>query len=253
MNSSEADAPRPAPAGAHADRSLENLLVSIMDAREEEGARVSRILHDEVGQVLSAIGLQLDLLRMDLQENPASGGRRIAEIQKVLERAVGQVRELSYELNPAIVERTGLQSALDRLVGRQRKNFGGTIRLFFDSSVRPAVTTATAMYKIAEQALDNAVRHARATHIEVLVKPGKHGVTLEVRDDGTGFDPQRQAAEKKGIGLPLMRYHADQAGLRFSVNRLPEKGTIVRAVCPAPKVSAWPAEAAGGGLPSGQD
>lgn len=222
-----------------------------MNAREEEGARISRILHDEVGQVLSAIGLQLDLLRMDLQEDPSSGPHRIAEIQKVLERAVGQVRELSYELNPAIVERTGLQSALDRLVGRQRKNFGGTIRLFFDSSARLAMAAATAMYKIGEQALDNAVRHARATHIEVLVKPGRHGVTLEVRDDGTGFDPQRQVAEQKGIGLPLMRYHADQAGLRFSVSRLPEKGTIVRAICPAAKSPPPHAETGAGGSPSG--
>ncbi len=167
---------------------------------------------------------------MDLQENPEDGLRRIADIQKVLERAVAQVRELSYELNPAIVERTGLKAALDRLVGRQRQNFGGSIRLFFDSSVRLPVSAATAMYKIAEQALDNAVRHARATRIEVLVKPGKQGITLEVRDDGTGFDPDRELAESTGIGLPLMKYQADQAGFRFSVGKLPERGTAVRTV-----------------------
>ncbi len=201
-----------------------------MQAQEEEGARVSRILHDEVGQVLSALGLQMDLLRMDLEENRAQAIRRVTDIQRVLERAVAQVRELSYELNPAIVERTGLQAALDRLVGRQRKNFSGSIRLFYDSTAHVPAPTALAMYKIAEQALDNAVRHASASRIEVLVKPGKHGVGLEVRDDGTGFD-LREACEKSGIGLALMRFQADQAGLRFSVSKLPEKGTIVRAVC----------------------
>src|ERR1017187_8585006 len=96
------------------ERSLAHLLVSVMHAREQEGARVSRILHDEVGQVLSAIGLQLDLLRMDLHDKAADNTKRILEIQKVLELSVGQVRDLSYELNPAIVERTGLQFALDR-------------------------------------------------------------------------------------------------------------------------------------------
>ncbi len=200
-----------------------------MNAREQEGARVSRILHDDVGQVLSAIGLQLDLLRMDLNENVADCTGRIADIQKVLELAVAQVRDLSYELNPSIVERTGLQFALDRLVGRYRKDFSGSLRLLFDSSVRIPLEPATAVYKIAEQALENSVKHSGATRIEVLVKPGKHGATLEVRDNGRGFAEQPEVLESKGLGLHMMRYHAAQSGLRFSVASVPERGTIVRA------------------------
>ncbi len=219
-----------------------------MNAREEEGARVSRILHDEVGQVLSAIGLQLDLLRMDLEEDVAHGSKRIAEIQKVLERAVGQVRELSYELNPSIVERTGLQSALDRLVGRQRKNFGGSIRLLFDCSVRLPLQVSTAMYKITEQALDNAVRHARAKRVEVHVKPAKHGIALEIRDDGAGFDVEDEAPETSGLGFALMRYHAAQAGFRFSVASIPEKGTIIRAIYRVTRLPGDPADAPSGRL-----
>ncbi len=211
-------------------RSLANLLVSVMNAKEQEGARVSRILHDDVGQVLSAIGLQLDLLRMDLNENVADCSHRIAEIQKVIELAVAQVRDLSYELNPSVVERTGLQFALDRLVGRYRKDFTGSIRLLFDSSVRLPLRVATAVYKIAEQALENAVRHSGATRIEVLVKPGRQGTTLEVRDNGKGFAAERELAQTKGLGLHLMRYHAAQCGLRFSVASILEQGTIVRAI-----------------------
>lgn len=212
-------------------KSLANLLVSVMHAREQEGARVSRILHDDVGQVLSAIGLQLDLLRMDLNENVADCSRRILDIQKVLELAVAQVRDLSYELNPSIVERTGLQFALDRLIGRYRKDFKGTIRLLFDSTVRLPLETATAVYKITEQALENAVQHSGATRIEVLVKPGKHGTTLEIRDDGSGPSAERAVGGATGLGLHLMRYHATQSGIRFSVASIPDHGTIVRAVC----------------------
>lgn len=212
-------------------KSLANLLVSVMNAREQEGARVSRILHDDVGQVLSAIGLQLDLLRMDLNDNVADCSRRILDIQKVLELAVAQVRDLSYELNPSIVERTGLQFALDRLVGRYRKDFSGTIRLLFDSKVRLPLEAATAVYKIAEQALENAVQHSGAARIQVLVKPGKHGITLEIRDDGNGRSAEHASAEATGLGLHLMRYHATQSGLRFSVASIPDHGTIVRAVC----------------------
>lgn len=221
-------------------RSLASLLVSVMNAREQEGARVSRILHDDVGQVLSAIGLQLDLLRMDLNENAADCPRRILEIQKVLELAVAQVRDLSYELNPSIVERTGLQFALDRLVGRFRKDFAGTIRLFFDSSVRLPLETATAVYKIAEQALENAVSYAAATRIEVLVKPGKQGISLEVRDNGRGLAGDGKVADTTGLGLHLMRYHANQSGLRFSVASIPEQGTIVRATFRTPKLRTNP-------------
>jgi signal transduction histidine kinase len=212
------------------ERSLAHLLVSVMNAREQEGARVSRILHDEVGQVLSAVGLQLDLLRMDLIDNVADCTKRIAEIQKVLELSVAQVRDLSYELNPSIVERTGLQFALDRLAGRYRKGFEGKIRLLFDSSVRLPVEVATALYKIGEQAIDNAVAHSGASRVEVLVRTVKQGVSLEVRDNGRGFSPEQETAGNTGLGFHLMRYHSTQAGLRFSVASFPEKGTIVKAI-----------------------
>ncbi len=211
------------------DRELTDLLVSVMNAREQEGARVSKVLHDEVGQVLSAIGLQLDLLRMDLADHVADTSHRIDEIQKVLELAVAQVRDLSYELNPSVVERTGLQFALDRLVGRCRKQFGGNIRLLFDSSVRVPIEQATAMYKIAELALENALQHAQCSQVEIHVKPARQAIALELRDNGSGFSAE-QAAASRGLGLHLMRYHAEHAGLQFSIAPGPEKGTIVRAV-----------------------
>jgi two-component system NarL family sensor kinase len=185
-----------------------------------------------VGQVLSAIGLQLDLLRMDIKENIEEGTRRIGEIQKVLETAVSQVRDLSYELNPSIVERAGLPFALDRLVGRYRKGFAGSIRLLVDSSVRVPLKPATALYKITEQALENAVQHSGGTQVEILVKPAKQGVALEIRDNGKGFPSEKDSG---GLGLHVMKYHAEQAGLQFSVASLPEKGTIVRAFFRTPR------------------
>src|SRR6185295_11298799 len=97
---------------------LTRMLVSTINAREVESDRVSRTLHDEVGQVLSAVGLQLDVLRLDFQKQAPEIAPRTIEIQKMLDLAMSQVRTLSYDLNPAVVERVGLQNALDRLVGR---------------------------------------------------------------------------------------------------------------------------------------
>src|SRR5918998_1739834 len=117
-------------------RFFQRMIVSTINAREVESNRVSRLLHDEVGQVLSAVGLHLDVLKLDFKEQIPEIVGRLNEIQKFLDAAVMQVRALSYDLNPAVVERAGLQLALDRLVGRMRSEFNGSIRFLFDRSIR---------------------------------------------------------------------------------------------------------------------
>jgi len=217
------------------ERSLTDVLAAVLKAREQQGERISRILHDEAGPLLSAIGLQLDLLRMDLAEKSPGLSARLAESQNLLEQAVAQVRDLSSELNPRMVERAGLQGALERLAGRYGKYFAGALGLEFDASVRLRAAAASAMYGIAEQALDNAVRHARCSQIEVRVHHRQGAVTLEVIDDGRGFSVEPVSGQTPGLGLHLMRHHASQAGLEVSIASAPEKGTIVRAWRRAPE------------------
>jgi len=208
---------------------LAHLLASIIDDQEQGGARASRLLHDEVGQILSAVGLHLDVLRMDTEEDSPAGATRIIDIQKFLEQAVEQVRTLSYDLNPAIVERAGLKAALNRLVARYREISDTSVRLAYDSSVHMPAAAAVALFKIAERALDNAVKHADAQLIEVLVHPNPQGVTLQVRDDGEGFDLDEVAENPPGLGLLLMQCYADRGSLRVEVNTSPGNGTIVKA------------------------
>ncbi len=208
---------------------LARKLVEMINAREAESARVATFLHDDVGQVLSAVGLQLDVLRMDLRDKAPEIGERTSEIQTLLGEVVERLRNLSYELNPSIVERAGFQFALDRLIGRYRDQFRGSIRFLFDSSVRLPSATATVFHKIAEHALDNAVRHSGATQIEVLVRPSLRGTSLEVRDNGAGFTPPPASDAPAGLGILLMEHYARQCGLDFSVKSAPGKGTIVKA------------------------
>ena len=118
-------------------RLLKRMIVSAINAREVEFERVSRALHDEVGQVLSAVGLHLDVMKLDYKEQAPEIAGRVHEIQQILDRAITEVRALSYDLNPAVVERAGLQAALDRLVGRFRAEFKGSVRFFYDSAIRP--------------------------------------------------------------------------------------------------------------------
>ena len=113
---------------------------TVLGALKAHGVRAQRrcrrFLHDSVGQNLTALGLQLDLMRMDLETVSPDICRRIGEIQKLLEEMMEEVREYSYELNPSTVERAGLRPALDRLVGRIRERFAGTLRLNVDPSLK---------------------------------------------------------------------------------------------------------------------
>ena len=109
-----------------------------MNEHEAVLSRVSRLLHDDVSQVLSAVGLQLDAMRMDFREQAPGVDGRATEIQELLEQAIEQLRDITNELNPSIVERAGLQFALDRLIGKTRAGFSGTLRLHFDASLRRA-------------------------------------------------------------------------------------------------------------------
>jgi len=129
-------------AGLHP--SLARMLASVIDARDQKAARAGQVLHDEIGQILSAVGLHLDVLRMDLEEQAPEAAQRISEIQALLEKAFERVRALSYDLNPNRAERAGLTTALHRLVGERRQSSGRKIRLLCDASVRvsgPAVFT----------------------------------------------------------------------------------------------------------------
>jgi signal transduction histidine kinase len=208
-------------------RFLQRLIVSTINAQEVESNRVSRLLHDEVGQVLTAVGFMLHVLKLDYKTQPDLI-ERLTEIQTVLDKTVQQVRSLSYDLNPSIVERAGLQMALDRLIGRYREKFAGSIRYLYDSSVRVPLPVGNSWYKIAELALENSIRHASAGRIEVHVKRSQKDLTLEVRDNGKGFSPEEASQSPKGIGLLMMEHYSSQAPISVSLKSTPGKGTSVR-------------------------
>jgi two-component system NarL family sensor kinase len=209
-------------------RFLKRMIVSTINAREVELNRVSRLLHDEVGQVLSAVGLQMGVLKLDFKDRLPEIIERIHEIQHMLDHAVQQVRALSYDLNPAVVERVGLQFALDRLVGRFRTEFPGAVRFLFDSSVRVPLDIANAWYKIAELAMENTVKHANATKIELHVKSTPKATIMEIRDNGSGFSIVEAKLKPAGLGLLLIEHYATQAPISIDIKTTPGKGTVVR-------------------------
>lgn len=213
---------------SRAEQELRNTVLGALKAMEFERTMASRFLHDSVGQNLTALGLQLDLVRMDM-EGHTEICDRIGEIQKVLETMMEQVRDYSYELNPSTVERAGLRAALDRLAVRVRDRFHGTLRVNVDPSLKIDPRIASALYQIAQESVENAVQHASCSTIEIAVKSTRTGPYLEVRDNGKGFDPGDPLGGSRGLGLLSMEHYAAQAGLALKISSHRSKGTTVRA------------------------
>jgi signal transduction histidine kinase len=212
-----------------AEQELRHTVLGALKAQEFERTMMARFLHDSVGQNLTALGLQLDLIRMDLATAAPAAGERVAEVQKVLGEMMESVREYSYELHPATVERAGLRAALDRLAVRSRERFSGILRVNVDPSMKIEPKLASAFYQIAQEAIENAAQHSGASAIDVTVKAARSGVSMEVRDNGRGFDPDDILGSHRGLGLLSMEHYAAQAGLELSIASTRESGTIVRA------------------------
>src|ERR1035441_8413879 len=214
---------------SQAERELRNTVLSALRAQEFERSMFSKFLHDSVGQNLTGLGLQLDLARMDVEAISPEACRRIAEIQKILEPIMEQVRDYTYELNPSAVERAGLRSALDRLAIRIRDRYTGAFRVNVDPSLKIDPKIASALYQIAQEAVGNAVQHASCSSIEIAVKSTRTGLTMDVRDNGRGFDPADVLEGSRGLGLLSMEHFAAQAGLDLSITSNRGAGTTIQA------------------------
>jgi PAS domain S-box-containing protein len=211
------------------ENELRHTVLGALKNQEFERKMASKFLHDTVGQNLTALGLQLDLVRLDLEATQPEVCARIGEIQKVLETIMEDVRDYSYELNPSTVERAGLRSALDRLLTRMRERFNGAMRLNVDPFLKIDPDVALALYHIAQEAIENAVVHGRCSAIEIAIKATRGGPMLEVRDNGHGFDPAEIASGRRGLGLLSMEHYAAQAGLTLNIVSDRASGTAVRA------------------------
>jgi two-component system NarL family sensor kinase len=208
---------------------LAEMLFTALNEHEAALSRVARLLHDDVSQVLSAVGLQLDAMRMDFRDGAPGFEDRTAEIQTMLEQAIGQLRDISNELNPSIVERAGLQFALDRLVGNTRKTFTGTLHMHFDPATRMPTALAKTFYKIAECALEIAVTQPECSVVDIHVKRSQGEFVLKVNDNGKS---DNDANDSPSLGRLLMGYHASRNKVTLSIKNSSQAGTMIRATYP---------------------
>ena len=199
-------------------------------AQEAERLRVARGLHDEVGQVLTGVLLQLDsLARVD----DATRANEIEETKQSVRQALEEVRRIARELRPEMLEHLGLVSALIELSRKFADQSGIRVSRRFADDLPPLPEEAEiAVYRVAQESLTNVARHAEASRVEIALEPGVESVVLRVADDGRGL-PESSASSNGHTGLRGMRERALLVGGALAIKRSSEGGVEVRLEVPA--------------------
>lgn len=199
-------------------------------AQEAERLRVARGLHDEVGQVLTGVLLQLDSLA---RADDASRANEIEETKQSVRQALEEVRRIARELRPEMLEHLGLVSALTELSRRFAEQSGLLVSRRFADGLPPLSGEAEiAVYRVAQESLTNVARHADASRVEIALEPGVESVVLRIADDGRGL-PEALASSNGHTGLRGMRERALLVGGALAVKRSSEGGVEVRLEVPA--------------------
>lgn len=205
---------------------LEELSRRLITAQEEERAHVARELHDEIGQLLTAVRLDLKVVERHLRAPQKRAA--VAECLGAVESAIAQVRSLSLDLRPPLLDDLGLAAALRWLAGRQSPPVHCTVASEVDAVPAPL---ALAGYRVAQEALTNVARHAQAGRVTLDAGLADGRLTVVVSDDGRGFAADERAASG-GLGLVGMRERVALAGGTLAIRSVPGQGTTVRADFP---------------------
>jgi signal transduction histidine kinase len=206
---------------------LQELSTLLLRAQENERRSLARELHDEVGQSLSAILMETEGAECSGQR--ADVGEHLASIRRLAERTLNQVRDLALLLRPSMLDDLGLIPALNWHARETGKRTGRNIVVNADDEIDSLPDDhRTCIYRLVQEAVNNAVRHASARTVEVAVRKEREKVTVTVQDDGAGFDPRFT----RGLGLLGMEERVRRLGGRLKIASEPGRGTLVQAMLP---------------------
>jgi two-component system sensor histidine kinase UhpB len=191
---------------------------AVWRVEEDERRHLARELHDNLGQVLTALRLKLERL-------PAGEDRDAAV--EIAAQALEDVRNLSRLLRPPVLDDLGLGAALNWLARRMSEDAGLPVRVTGSLDRRLDAETETLIFRIAQEALTNIVKHAGATRAEISFGRTGDRLELRVRDNGRGFDPKTLDVEGAGVGLAGMRDRAALFGGALTISSAAGKGTVV--------------------------
>ncbi|NDJ36545.1 MAG: response regulator, partial [Chloroflexi bacterium] len=194
-------------------------------AAYEERQRIARDLHDSVNQILFSTGIVAQTLLLELDQMPPQAVRaQVHRINDLTQDALMEMRALLLELTPERIKDVPLYQLIVQLARRLAQRADIAVNTFVDE-VDPPLTVKQALYRITQEALGNAIKHAGPAEINLSLKRWRRGVQLMVQDDGVGFVPGEFAADQ--FGLRNMTSRAAEIGATFTIDSAPDEGTLV--------------------------
>lgn len=213
------------------------LTARVLQAQEEERKHIARELHDETAQTLSILLTNLDMLERYMPGNDPRISAGFERVMSLARRALDETRTLSHHLRPAILDDAGLQAALEWIAREHERSFGGVVQMTADIDPATLLTPEqqVAVLRIAQEALTNAGKHARASRVHVSLAEQNGSVVLSVADNGRGFNPRSVSGPTREghLGIYGMNERAALLGGNLHIRSRPGRGTEVRLSIPA--------------------
>lgn len=214
-----------------ARRDLARFATEASAIREQEKSRVARELHDELAQSLTALKMDAIWVRDHLARDPAAAADKLAGMLEMLDSSVAATRRIAADLRPLVLDDLGLVPAIEWLVQSFTQRHGVPCTLDIDESLELGEPYATAVFRIVQESLANAAKHAQARQVSVKVAREGREIVLAVQDDGRGFDPQA-TRKPQSLGLIGLRERAQLLEGTVRVGSAPGQGTRVEAHIP---------------------
>lgn len=209
---------------AASEDQIRQLAEHMLHVEEMERRRISRELHDEAGQSLLCIRLQMELLEQALPVEHEEWISKLREARDLTERTILEMRRLIAALSPAVLEQLGLGAALRQLVNRFRRLHPIRVRLLLSRLRRLPQHTEIMVYRLVQECFNNIAKHAGATSVNISVSSADGWVRLAVEDNGVGFKVEEALARKDSFGLSGMRERVALLGGRFDIRSHPSDG-----------------------------
>jgi signal transduction histidine kinase len=219
----------------HAEHELRDLSLKLVKAQEEERRSISRELHDEVGQMLTGLRMELSDLARFHSAPEAQFEARIKESRILLEQTLQAVRDLAMGLRPSMLDDIGLGAALEWQAREFARRYDIPVNVSLEAPLEKLTDTQkTSIYRVVQEALTNCARHAHARSIGIRLKQAGEALELAVADDGIGMQPEGRG---NGLGLIGIQERIRELGGAFSIFSLPQRGTTLSVTIPIREAS----------------
>jgi PAS domain S-box-containing protein len=218
-----------------AEEALSTVNRRLLEAQEGERTRIARELHDDIGQRLVFLTIELEQLRRNSPDLSPRVKRRICKLRKQSSEVVSDVQSMSHQLHSSKLDYLGIVTALRAFCkefSEQRKVEIDFVDHDIPATVPPAISLC--LFRISQEALQNAVKHSGGRHFDVELRYASDAIDLTVRDSGSGFDVD-QAMKTHGLGLTSMAERLKLVDGQLSINSQPNRGTTIHARAPLGK------------------